>query len=199
MKIRLLLFALLFGLVFLSGCIQTENFEENCIASGGALTTSLCCKSVQDFPDTCLIGACGCSPLESHEIKVCDCGEGMCFNGTNCIARVTNFKECADAGYPVLESYPRQCRTPEGRIFVEELPEEMSEELCKFSGGNWNNCSNTCMLDNQGNEEVACPAICEALCECAGFAGFSCPTGYECKFPEDVVDALGYCVPEGII
>ena len=31
----------------------------------------------------------------------------------------TNFVECAGAGYPILESYPRQCTLPDGRFFVE--------------------------------------------------------------------------------
>ncbi len=34
---------------------------------------------------------------------------------------VTNFRECAEAGNPIMESYPRQCRTPEGELFTEEL------------------------------------------------------------------------------
>lgn len=33
---------------------------------------------------------------------------------------IANFEECAEAGYPVMESFPRQCRTPDGRLFVEE-------------------------------------------------------------------------------
>ena len=35
--------------------------------------------------------------------------------------KVTNFEECARAGYPVGESHPRQCWTPDGRHFVEEI------------------------------------------------------------------------------
>lgn len=31
---------------------------------------------------------------------------------------ITSFEECATAGYPIQESYPRQCRTPEGKTFV---------------------------------------------------------------------------------
>jgi hypothetical protein len=31
---------------------------------------------------------------------------------------VQNFQECVDAGYPVMETYPEQCRTPDGRTFV---------------------------------------------------------------------------------
>jgi hypothetical protein len=33
----------------------------------------------------------------------------------------TNFEECAAKGYSVLESYPRQCRIPEGAVFVEKI------------------------------------------------------------------------------
>lgn len=34
-------------------------------------------------------------------------------------SNATNFEECAKAGYPVMESYPRQCRVPGGRSFIE--------------------------------------------------------------------------------
>lgn len=30
---------------------------------------------------------------------------------------ITNYDECA-AKYPILETYPTQCRTPDGRTFV---------------------------------------------------------------------------------
>jgi hypothetical protein len=33
---------------------------------------------------------------------------------------INSFDDCAKAGYPILESYPRQCKTPDGRTFVEE-------------------------------------------------------------------------------
>jgi eight-cysteine-cluster-containing protein len=34
---------------------------------------------------------------------------------------IQTFEGCAKAGYPILESYPRQCRTPDGRAFIEIL------------------------------------------------------------------------------
>lgn len=37
---------------------------------------------------------------------------------------VTTFEECAAAGNPVMESYPRQCISADGRHFVEEIPME---------------------------------------------------------------------------
>lgn len=35
-------------------------------------------------------------------------------------ATVTNFDECAAAGYPVMETYPLQCSTPDGQTFVDD-------------------------------------------------------------------------------
>jgi len=67
----------------------TETVDQACTNSGGTVTTALCCKSSNDFPNTCLIGACGCSPENSRTVKMCDCGEGKCFNGNTCI--VENF------------------------------------------------------------------------------------------------------------
>ena len=81
----------------------------------------------------------------------------------------------------------------------EEACEEDSMEIeCIAAGGNWNECSNRCMLENVGQENVPCPTICEQLCECGGIAGFSCPEGYICKVAEGVADAMGYCDEEEV-
>lgn len=46
--------------------------------------------------------------------------------------KVTSFEECVQAGYPVMESYPRQCRTSKGEIFTEEIDQETrSRELAE--------------------------------------------------------------------
>lgn len=37
------------------------------------------------------------------------------------LPEVKNFDECVKAGYPVMESYPRQCKIPDGKTFVEDL------------------------------------------------------------------------------
>lgn len=62
------------------------NKEKSCVNSGGKVSTSLCCKTSNDFPNLCLIGACGCSSTDSHQVKICDCGTGKCFDGSGCIA-----------------------------------------------------------------------------------------------------------------
>ncbi len=46
---------------------------------------------------------------------------------TQSVATVTDFTSCAAVGYPIMESYPRQCRTPDGRTFVEQI--SISEPL----------------------------------------------------------------------
>ncbi len=33
---------------------------------------------------------------------------------------ITNFDECVAAGYPIMESYPEQCRTADGHMFTNE-------------------------------------------------------------------------------
>jgi hypothetical protein len=37
---------------------------------------------------------------------------------------ISNFEECVAAGNPVMESYPEQCRTADGQLFVRELPND---------------------------------------------------------------------------
>jgi len=63
---------------------NASDIEQACINSGGNVTTQLCCQSANDFPNTCLVGACGCSSGNSHEIKVCSCPEDECFDGSQC-------------------------------------------------------------------------------------------------------------------
>ncbi len=38
----------------------------------------------------------------------------------NQAAKITTFADCVAAGYPVMESYPPQCLTPDGRTLVDE-------------------------------------------------------------------------------
>ena len=58
---------------------------------------------------------------------------------------INSFKECAAAGYPIMESYPEQCKTPDGRTFVRSIVAQEVEfgnpvefaigEQVKFSDG----------------------------------------------------------------
>lgn len=42
--------------------------------------------------------------------------------------QVNDFESCVSAGFPVMESYPRQCRGPTGQVYVEQL-ENNTEQI----------------------------------------------------------------------
>lgn len=59
---------------------------------------------------------------------------------------IMSFEECKAAGYPIMESYPEQCKTPDGRTFVRSIPSSREaawgspfalkiNEQAKFSDG----------------------------------------------------------------
>jgi len=37
---------------------------------------------------------------------------------------IKSFEECAAAGNPIMESYPRQCKTPDGKTFIEKIDDK---------------------------------------------------------------------------
>jgi putative hemolysin len=50
---------------------------------------------------------------------------------------IFDFDSCVSAGYPVLESYPAQCKTPDGRTFTQEDSQiaNPASEFCIENGG----------------------------------------------------------------
>jgi len=66
--------------------------EQACLNSGGTVKIGWCWKSGGNFPNDCSVGVCDCPPgffqhlLYGHKVKLCDCGEGKCFNGEACIS-----------------------------------------------------------------------------------------------------------------
>ncbi|NJK77742.1 MAG: hypothetical protein HC944_01515 [Nanoarchaeota archaeon] len=66
---------------------------------------------------------------------------------------ITSFEECESAGNPIMESYPRQCRTPDGENFVEHIDTKIMspESKCQKYGGVWiseqNHCDSLLTLD----------------------------------------------------
>jgi hypothetical protein len=55
-----------------------------CTATGGTIKTQTCCASATDFPNSCLVGACGCDPASGHDISVCICPTGCFVPGEGC-------------------------------------------------------------------------------------------------------------------
>ncbi len=44
------------------------------------------------------------------------------------IAKISSFDECVAKNFPVLESYPRQCKTPDGRTFAEDVGNALDKQ-----------------------------------------------------------------------
>lgn len=40
------------------------------------------------------------------------------------VLKINSFEECAAAGYPIMESFPERCKTPDGRIFTRKIVAE---------------------------------------------------------------------------
>lgn len=65
--------------------------EQVCVASGGKVLSVDCyCSGPKDFYNNCAIGACTCTPDPKYkrEIRICDCGEGKCWNGSGCVVQI---------------------------------------------------------------------------------------------------------------
>ncbi|MCB9362618.1 hypothetical protein H6504_04230 [Candidatus Woesearchaeota archaeon] len=79
-------------------------------------------------------------------------------------AEITNFEECVAAGNPVMESYPEQCRTEDGKLFVREIAEpviggDKDEHGCLVPAGfSWNSSLGACVreweLDAEARQAV---------------------------------------------
>ncbi|MBI5414222.1 hypothetical protein HZA38_01780 [Candidatus Peregrinibacteria bacterium] len=91
-------------------------------------------------------------------------------------SEITNFAGCVSAGYPVMESFPRQCKTPEGKIFAEEMaPQEKSSDQIRVTSP-------------QKNEVIKSPL--EITGEARG------PWFFEASFPIQLVDDKGNLIIE---
>lgn len=45
------------------------------------------------------------------------------------LSQIFDFVSCAKAGYPVMQTYPQICKTPDGRTFTQVLTEEEKKKL----------------------------------------------------------------------
>jgi len=84
------------------------------------------------------------------------------------IPNVNNFEECLAANYPILESYPRQCKTPNNKTFVEII-------------GNMLEKTDLITLSNPlPNQVITSPLVIEGLARGAWY--------FEASFPVKLYD-----------
>lgn len=84
---------------------------------------------------------------------------GVLLFTTNQAQAIQNFADCASAGYPVMESYPRQCRAPDGRLFVEQIDGESFSSVVSSSTQSSIMADEPCIISQSQNIRVfePCP------------------------------------------
>jgi hypothetical protein len=134
-----------------------------------------------------------CSDCFVKDICEDKCGDGECqrivCQGTDCPCAedinscpldcvIQSFEECVEAGNAVMESYPRQCRTEDGRIFTEYIGNELEKiDLIK--------------IDNpRPNQEIESPIVIEGQARGYWF--------FEASFPVFLVNWDGLIIAQGI-
>ena len=90
---------------------------------------------------------------------------------------ISSFAECAGAGYPIKESYPERCTTPDGRSFVNESqssdplpPRDLTLNGCAVAG-----CSGELCVSAEEAKSVV--TTCEFKAEYVCYKGAVCERG----------------------
>jgi hypothetical protein len=91
---------------------------------------------------------------------------------------ITSFEECVAAGNPVMESYPPQCKTKDGRLFVEDIGHELEKR-------------DLIIIDNpRPNQEIASPLVVQGQARGNWF--------FEASFPVKLYDKNNNLIAQGI-
>lgn len=55
---------------------------------------------------------------------------GFFFWNSYKLKQINSFEMCSKAGYPIMESYPAQCKTPDGRSFTQVIEQVQPSVIC---------------------------------------------------------------------
>jgi len=92
--------------------------------------------------------------------------------------QINNFSDCAAAGYPIMESYPRQCKIPFGQNFIEDIGNELDK----------NNLIR--VIEPRPNNVVKSPLVILGAARGSWF--------FEASFPVKLIDNNGAVLTTGI-
>ncbi|MBN1645456.1 hypothetical protein JW868_00275 [Candidatus Woesearchaeota archaeon] len=133
----MLVIASVFASVLLTGCKVTEiNADASyCEKDSDCVPEPVChpqnCVNKESIkqPNPALACTLQYEALAAYSAEDCMCLDNKCTNKKVWASEnVDSFVECEEAGYPVMESYPRQCTTPDGRSFVEAVNETVEQD-----------------------------------------------------------------------
>ncbi|MCR4279496.1 MAG: hypothetical protein NUV78_02025 [Candidatus Zambryskibacteria bacterium] len=107
---------------------------------------------------------------------------------------ITTFGECRDAGYPIMESYPEQCRTPDGRNFIRGISDPIIPP--NNTGGGNGGSPVTCTMDAMqcpdgsyvGRSGPKCEFVCPTPASGSGVRGIVM-LGPTCPVVQDPPDS----------
>jgi len=91
---------------------------------------------------------------------------------------VGSYEQCAAAGYPILETYPTQCRTPDGRTFV-NTKEQVTPIAPPSDSGT--TTSGGCIVGGCSQELCTDASDGPAISPCIYQAEFACYKGATCE------------------
>lgn len=102
-------------------------------------------------------------------------------------SEVLSFEACVQAGYLVMESFPRQCKTPDGRTYAEEPTQAQLDLQIAYS----NATANDVVVSNPMSGSVTGKSF--------RVTGKARGTWYfEASFPVRILDAKGAVIATGI-
>ena len=154
-------------------------------SSWNSLVTKVDFKKFNSLPDSIGCPGCADAPVEFIEITKGDTTKRIHFEvigdapeikelimalhkiRSPIEATIESFEECVAAGNPVMESYPRQCRTDDGKNFVEVIGNAQNSEIqCVGNGGTWLAEFNECeyISESQCSEMNGIFNECESAC-----------------------------------
>lgn len=158
---------------------NTISLTEDCAANGGkwlddfneceTANEEWCKKSGGQFFE------CESACRNNPEAQICTLQCVMVCKFPN--VNITSFEECAAAGNPIMESYPRQCRI-NGITFTENIGNELEK-------------SDLIIVDNpRPNQKIISPLIVTGQARGYWF--------FEASFPVELLDENGMLITQGI-